>query len=324
MNSYLRLAAGIPAVSPACVALTAGVLVVIGEFGLAAGLPLGYGPIGYVLWSVSNYFFEVLEHRATGRPEWPVLSIETVVGRRRQLGIVFVLLAALVWLAHRAVAAALGGFAGLVFISLAVAATPASLAMLAVTGKPVRALNPVLLASAAARMQFDYCLALGAVLVAGAGVRLASARGGFLEVALASYGFLACAYVVGSIVYRHRIALGVRAPRAPEVLADRARARVERERSSVLDHAYGMASRGNRRGALAYVESYLKDESDPLAARAWMFERMTRWEDPGPALTFGRDLLERLDGADAADAAKLAQRCALLEEALKQRAIDLQ
>jgi hypothetical protein len=315
---------GLADIAPACVAFCAAFLTSVAELGIDSGFPFGYALHAYVIWVLANYFFEVLEHKATGAPEWPVLSIETIVGRRRQLGIVFAALLAIGAAVYTGIDRMSGRSLALAFAYVWLALLPASMAMLALTRNPARAANPALLFGAATRLRGSYVLILAAGAGVAAALSVAVARRGFLEVMLAAYLFLALAYFIGTSVYRHRLALGVHAPRSPEARAARDDDRLNRQRGAALDHAYGIASRGNVRGGLAYVEKYVESEPDPLAARAWMFDAMTRWEDPGPALTLGRDLLRRLGDTEPHQTSKLELRCALLDDALKQRAIDLQ
>ena len=58
--------------------------------------------------------------------------------------------------------------------------------------------------------------------------------------------------------------------------------------------------------SIAHIGAYVATESDPLAARLWMFQEVTRWEDGRPALELGIQLAADLNAVGrAAEAAKV-------------------
>jgi hypothetical protein len=163
-------------------------------------------------------------------------------------------------------------------------------------------------------------LAVGSIVVV-ALVVLAYRRRGFVEFFAASYASYGLAYLIGFVVYSKRLVLGVYAPRSPEAKLGRELARLQLARTRVLDHAYGIASRGNLESALAYINQYIASESDPLAARQWMYFEMTRWASARPALVFGERLAGDLEAAGQPDiAAKVRLSCAHLEARLRDSA----
>lgn len=91
-------------------------------------------------------------------------------------------------------------------------------------------------------------------------------------------------------------------------------ARLDAERQSALNHAYGFVSRGNRAAGLAHIEAYLAAASPDGAEGIWFFNAMTRWEHPDAALAFGRDLIGRLLRAGMVpDARKVLSQCEHLD-----------
>jgi hypothetical protein len=166
--------------------------------------------------------------------------------------------------------------------------------MLAVTRSPLRALDPVKLLVAAARMELGYIVILVASFVVWVLATRAAYNGAILLLMLTSYGYLLLGYITGSVIYARRDVLGVRTRRAPEDLAAEALAALKIARQQALDHAYGFASRGNVSGALAHVAEYSRTDPDPLDAEIWLFQEMTLWADPRAALELGRDLTDRL------------------------------
>ena len=100
---------------------------------------------------------------------------------------------------------------------------------------------------------------------------------------------------------------------------------LEKTRTAALSHAYSFASRGNRDGALAHIESVLATDPDPDAASQWYFQGMLGWEDPNPALAFAQRMLHRLltDG-QAVPAVKLMMRCQLLNPRFRPQPADVE
>ena len=292
MKRFLTHVTDLLSVSPLLVAAIVGVLLSVVEFGLFMKLPLVVLVLIYVFWIVPNFFLEIVEFKALGHAGWPVLSIETLVGARNQVGIVFgvlVLVAGAGYVALRYFGvnapAQLGLGAGLVLL-------PGSVALLAVTREFSVALNPLKILAAAAGMgvTYLYCLGGGAVILFL--LSRAQEQGGLHWYFLLVYALFLQAFLIGSSVYVRRDVLGVHAPRSPEVLAARAQAETVAIRRRILSHAYGLAAHGNRAGALKHVEGYLAADEDTLEARLFMLNEMARWEDGGAALEFGARLID--------------------------------
>lgn len=91
-----------------------------------------------------------------------------------------------------------------------------------------------------------------------------------------------------------------------------------KERTSVLNHAYGFISRGNRAGGLKHVHEWLEQDPEPNTAWPWFLGQMLRWENPEPALVFAQQYLGRLlRDEDYVLAVKLMMRCRLINAAFK-------
>jgi hypothetical protein len=283
--------------SPFIVAIVCGLLFKAGSIVLDGGFGIGFVLVAAGVWILANYFFEIIDHRAVGNRQWPVLSIETLFSMQRQLGVIFAGIIVACVLIRMGLDAlhfpGLGRFFGLA----AMLVMPVSAAILAVTRDPLRAIDPIKLLIAAARMEIGYIM----ILVASFAVWLLAGRaalgGNLLLLLLTSYAYLLLGLVIGAVVYTRRRVLGVRTKRAPEDLAATELATMIRERKAALSHAYGFAARGNVTGALAHISVYASSEPDPLAAEVWMFQEMTLWEDPYAALMLGRELPERLTAA---------------------------
>lgn len=292
MKRFSSHVAELASLSPLIVAVVVGVLLWVVEFGLFMKLPLVVLVLIYVLWVTPNYFFEIVEFRALGHAGWPVLSIETLVGARSQIGVVFGTL----------VLAATGGYAALRYFGMDTLAAialgaglvllPGSAALLAVTREFSIALNPLKILAAVAGMglAYGYCLSGGAAILVLFG--LAQERGGLQWYFPLIYALFLQAFLIGSIVYARRNVLGVHAPRSPEARAARVRAETVAIRKRILSHAYGLAAHGNRAGALKHVERYIAADEDTLEARLWMVNEMARWENGEAVLEFGERVID--------------------------------
>ncbi len=298
--------------------LLAGVLWVA-AFGLAGGLPLAYLLIGAVVWIGSNYAFEVVEHRAEGADGWPVLSIETMVAARNQLGSLFAVCGGSVLLLYVYFVATGRRDLATITTVCGIVVAPAVIALLGVSRSRRARVDPRKLAIAALGLGFDYLVAVaitaGCVWVGA----LAYWSRRFPELFAAVYSAFTLAYFLGSAAYGRRLKLGVHAPRAPEARAEAHYRRLVTRRRQALDHAYGIAAGGGGLGkALAHLEDYVGTEHDPLDARLWLFHEMVRWEDVRPAIELGKALAADLNDAERReDAAKVLVGCRYLDERSK-------
>jgi hypothetical protein len=300
------------------VTLASAVVLKISVVSLETGFLFAYLTIAIVVWATANYCIEIVEQRAIGEG-WAVFSLDTLATLRSQLGIVFLLELTAIIAAFMLVRAFAGAELAWIFAAIATVAAPASVALLAVTREPLRSVHPLHLFSAVFRMGVLYIgLTAGSIVVVALGV-LAYRRLGFVEFLAASYASFWLAYWIGSVVYAKRGVLGVHAPRSPEAKLGRELERLQRARIRVLDHAYGIASRGNLESALAYINEYVASESDPLTARQWMYFEMTRWASARPALVFGERLVGDLEAAGRPDvAAKVRLSSAHLEARVRE------
>jgi hypothetical protein len=312
---FVRRFAAIFDLGPLVVSGVAAFILVVAAFGFSTGMVFAYLLVAWVCWVLANHFVEIVEHRAHGQAGWPTFSLDTIAAARSQLGLVLLALGAVVlavrwWLLARGNTAAAA-----VLAAVAVFCLPAIAALLAVTRSIPRALDPRGVGRAVAGLGLDYALCFGLALGAGALGSLAFARRGALELLGAVYAVLALAFVIGTVVYHRRLTLGVHAPRSPEARLEAELRRLATVRRAALDHAYGIASGGNAARGLAYLASYAATESDPLAARLWMFYEVARWEDARPALELGTALAAELNAAGRADeAAKVLVTCRFVED----------
>jgi hypothetical protein len=271
-------------------------------------LPLFFLVSVYIVWIIANYFLEIVEYKALGSKGWPVFSLETLVAGRNQIGVVFSVLALAAAGAYVALRYYGNSTAAESLLIAGLALLPGSVALLAVTRDFFVGLNPLRILAVAFGMghAYFYCL-LGAAAVFGL-FALARDRGGLWYFPLA-YGVFLLAYLIGCIVYARRRSLGVRAPRSPEALAERARAETVAVRKGILTHAYGFAAHGNTAGALKHIDSYIETDEDTLEARLWVLQQIALWENSYVALEFAKRLID------------YCERHGLVDEAARVRSI---
>jgi hypothetical protein len=298
-------------------AFAAAFILKISVVSLETGFLFAYLTIAIVVWAAANYCVEIVEKCAIGEG-WAVFSIETVATLRAQLGVVLLLELAVSVAIFLVLDARVGPEIAWTFAVLTAGLGPASVGLLAVTRAPLRALRPLDLVHAMGRTGVPYIgLALGSGVVVLL-VVLAYRRLGVVEFFAASYASFWLAYSIGKVVYSKRLVLGVHAPRSPEAKLARELSRLNAARRRALDHAYGVASRGNLESALAYINEYVASESEPLVARQWIYFEMTHWASERPALVFGELLAVDLEAdGQPEEAAKVRTSCAHLEARLR-------
>jgi len=303
--------ADLVSVSPLIMAVIVGLLLIVVEFGIFMRIPLVVLLYLYIFWITSNYFLEIVEYRALGNTSWPVFSLDTLVARRSQAGVVF----SLIVTAVAAACAMLRYFefsgAAEILLVVALAAFPAAAATLAVTRRFGEALNPFKVVAVTAAMGGGYLLCLPGAAGVYALLGVTRARGGLWYFPLV-YGLFLFAYLIGSVVYVRRSALGVHAPRSPEARAQRESERTLAIRRGILNHAYGFATHGNLRGALKHIESYLATDEDTLEARLWMLQEVAGWDVRLLTREFGKRVLDYCDAngfvAEAAKVRAISER----------------
>ena len=189
---------------------------------------------------------------------------------------------------------------------------PASMAVLAMTHSAFASLNPLALLTFIRTCGPDY-LAIPALIAGLIGFVYFLAGLGLppLVVEMADvYLFFLMFSLTGAVAHAAGAEELVDDPDA--ALPDEAEveARAERERTSTLDHAYGLVSRGNRAGGLAHIQAYVDGSASAADDYRWFFEEMLRWEETDPALFFAQRYLGfLLDANEQVMAIKLMSRC---------------
>lgn len=208
------------------------------------------------------------------------------------------------------------GVASAWIFSLTMAALfPAMMAVLVITHSPLESLNPLAWLRLVKRVGASYLYApvllVAMVLLASQLGELSNSMQLLISLYLA-FGFYA---VVGAMIREQSLIEEVDIPAPLEVPHEKLVADLLKERTLVLDHAYGFMSRGNRDGGLRHISDWLTKDPDPDAAWPWFFEQMLRWDSPEHALFFAQRYIHRLLAqGEQVRAVKMILRGRLLNE----------
>jgi len=295
------------------------VLIPLLVFWLLVSLALWAGLFGLILLfivipAVFRYQMIVLEARArAATPATPDLALFNWFGKLWTLFPLFVALL-LTW-AIVAVAHYLGIAWAILLVLFACVFFPASVAVLAITHSPLQSLSPPALVRLWKRSAGTFWVATVFLLVA----CWLSAEAGSLPAMLAGLIqlFLSFAFfsLVGSLIEPYRLIEDIEIPAAPKKRGDAIVRELASTRKAVLNHAYGFISRDNRSGGFKHVFDSIDTDPDPVAAWAWYFEQMLRWEDQRPAMFFAQHYLhDQLKHGEQGSAVKLLMRCRLVDE----------
>ncbi len=189
------------------------------------------------------------------------------------------------------------------------------MAVLVITHSPAQSMNPLAWFQLAHRLGPAY-LAGPAVLIGVVFVPIGlSDLPGWAQSLLNLYLLTSFYSVVGGMLREQDLIHEVDIPDALEVEPETQVANLEKDRTGVLNHAYGFASRGNRAGALSHIESWLARDPDPDAAWSWFFDQMLRWEQKDHALFFAQRYVgQLLEHGDRIGAVKVIMRGQLVNE----------
>jgi len=294
------------------------VLLVLGTLAKAAGI-LGLWLAFIIVPAYFRYLLYLLEARASGL-DAPVLSVElfSIVENFWSL-FPLILVCVLIWGEYFLIS----NFSFVVAIIPGIVVLflfPASMAVLAMTRSPIESLNPAALFVLIRSCGRDYFLI---PLITAAMVFLIGYLGTLdlsqvVTNALSMYASILLFTMTGSVVHANAAGIEIALPPPREPDAEQVGADLVRERTRVLNHAYGFVSRGNRKGGLQHIYDWIANEADLDAAYRWFFEQMMKWESKEGALLFAQQYLSNLleRGRDV-EALKLIGRCRLEEPRFK-------
>lgn len=208
--------------------------------------------------------------------------------------------------------ASYGDSAGVLLGLVAAALLPAIMAVLVITQSPAQSLNPAALMTLVRECGASYWYAPATLLLMFVVQVILSGLPIWLQ-SLAQLYLVFAFYGVTGAITRHKKLIDevyIDDPRERDV--EQTLSDLVKERTSVLNHAYGFVSRGNRAGGLEHIYAWLHQDPDPDDAWPWFFEQMLKWEHGENALFFAQRYLSRLLAVnESVKATKLMLRCRL-------------
>lgn len=289
----------------------------------AAGL-LGIWLFLVILPAYFRYLLYLLEARANGR-EAPPPGGELFNWVENFWSLFpLVLLCLLIWGTYF-LGTELSVAAAIAFGAIVLLIFPASMAVLATTRSPVESINPaalIVLLKNCGREYLGVPLVIVAMFFIIWNLAILGAPTILLK-ASAIYASVLMFTLTGSVLHEKGGSISVDLPPVREPGIEQLQADQIRERTQVLNHAYGFISRGNRHGGLQHLYGWLEKEADPDPACQWFFEQMLNWESTQAALVFAQAYLSLLlKQRRDIEALKLIARCRLVDARFKPLAQD--
>jgi len=294
-------------------------------FGLVIAMIFAAQLIVFVVPALLRYLMVVLQARACGREPEPLdINLLSWVGNVWTL-FPIVHVAALIY----AVYITGSYFGGSAALSIAVAYAmflPASLIILAVSHSVLSSLNPVTIFALVKRFGFAYLIAPAFVIAASwVVIRINVAINIDMLTEFISLYFIFAAFAIfGGMARPLQLQRELDDPMPASLDEETERDRHRLQRTTVLNHAYGIVSRGSRAQGLQHIYRALADDPDDQAGWAWFFDNMLRWENPEAALAFAQQYVhELLSHGENVKAVKIMMRCQMVNPAFKPLLEDL-
>lgn len=289
-DSFLGGAARAFAGPPLLLTVVTTVVLAIGDAAGMLGIPvLLIG--GSWVWT---YTYLLVSATAHGRP-LPVLAIENANPwhePRPLLQLVLLASAASLawWLGEHVGRWAAAGVAAATLLSF-----PASLALLAVEGEPLRAASPVAITRVVVGLGPRY---LAVVALGGAygaiTVGLARVLPTIVAVAVGQMLLYSLATALGVALYARRHELGLEAWHTPERDAARDAALADRDRAALATELYGLMRARRPEVAWSRATAWLEAAGRDPAAIRWLRDRALEWDERHFADRLGHELVSRL------------------------------
>jgi hypothetical protein len=201
---------------------------------------------------------------------------------------------------------------------------PASLSVLAITRSPLQSLNPVALFRLIGRCGNTLLIASAYLELSGWLAYLSDSLPFLLANLVQMFLVFSFFSVTGSLIEPYGLFDEIDIPAPLEKTSAEISSDIDKQRASVLAHAYGFISRDNREGGFKHIFSELEKDQDPVAAWAWYFENMLRWEQQQHALFFAQHYIhDMLAHGERIPALKVIMRCRLIRDGFKPFPEDL-
>jgi len=294
-------------------------------FGLVIALVLAAQIIVFVLPALLRYLMVILQARAYGREPEPLdINLLSWVGSIWTL-FPIVHIATFVYVVYFT-GSYFGGTAALGVAVVYAAWLPASLIVLAVSHSVLASLNPITLFEIVKRCGLVYLIGPAFVIAATwVVIRVNVAFNIDMLTEFISLYFIFAAFAVfGGMVRPLKLERELDIPMPESIDEETERDRYLLQRTMVLNHAYGIVSRGNRAQGLEHIYKALADDPNDEAGWAWFFDKMLRWENPEAALVFAQQYVhELLRYGENVKAVKIMMRCRMVNAAFKPLLEDL-
>ena len=307
-SSYLRELAE-PVLNPVLL-LAMGLFFLLAKLALAAGL-IGLWLLIVILPALTRYLMEIVDARIVGRrPEPPGIELFSWVSRTWML-VPLLIVAGGIW-AIVALRSTQGPEIAALAVILLLLVFPASVGVLALTRSIPGCVNPVALVTLIRLCGPRYWLIPLTLLVVATGIAMLDVVRAprLLTEAACVYWLFLVFTLTAAIVAESNVAEHVEMPPPLQPEPADVEALAVKARNDVLNHAYGLVSRGNRDGGFTHIEQYLQSSGQLLEDYGWFFQRMLQWESNDPALFFAQRYLRFLLAANEPEIAmKVLSRC---------------
>jgi hypothetical protein len=256
------------------------------------GLPLQLILLSWLF----KYGYVLLEQVAHGAREPPVLAIEMLNPASEQRPLVQLALVSIVYLGLRAIARHISIALSLALEGLALAALPASIAVLGIGAPFWQAINPIALWRVARALGPTYAGIVAVVLVYGSAIAWIAVHTNVPTPLLGAgivFAWLSVFSLLGGGLYEEREELGHEAMYTPERESERQQRELEQERSRFVDVVYAQARSGNLSGAWRTLEQELAARGHAFETYDWLLERLQRLDDQRLASRLAQDYIRR-------------------------------
>lgn len=277
--------------------LLVAIFAVLLQVALHAGL-LGL-PLFYIVGSwFLKYAFVLLEHTAQGRHGAPVFSMENANPLGETRPFLFGLLIATCYGVGRALGSALGdGWATATYV-LGMTMLPAVIAIEAVTGSFVEALQPRGVAAMIRRLGPGYLIVMAIAATCGwlaQWIAIDAAHLALLlRIALVMLLWLVLFSTLGGVIHERRFEIGFEPERSPEATRRKQVAALQRERDRFVDQVFAEYRAGSSINAWESIRQRAGQGAGALAEYEWLYPRVAAWANPALANRIAHELLALL------------------------------
>ena len=292
------------------------------SFALWGGV-LGLFFLFFISLALLRFQMIVLEARARGaEPETPGIELFSVFGSAWTLfPVVLVVLysGVIIWTGRT-----FGAEWAVVASLVASLFLPASLSVLAITRSPLQSVNPVAIFRLIGRCGNALLIASAYLALIVWLMYLSDGLPFLLANFVQTFLWFSFFSLTGSLIEPYDLfdEVDIYAPlekTSAEISSD-----IDKQRVATLAHAYGFISRDNREGGFEHIFGEIEKDPDPVAAWAWYFDNMMRWERQEHALFFAQHYIhDMLAHGERIPALKVIMRCRLISEGFKPAPEDL-